>query len=86
MTSKPLTVTLTRKKLLLPTAVLSLIAVAAVIWFVFLKKGAPLLPEQKRSIAVISFENQTGDSAYDYLSKSFPTSSSRTSSSPDTSM
>ena len=72
MTSKPLTVTLTRKKLLLPTAVLSLIAVAAVIWFVFLKKGAPLLPEQKRSIAVISFENQTGDSTYDYLSKVIP--------------
>jgi serine/threonine protein kinase/Tfp pilus assembly protein PilF len=72
MTSKPLTVTLTRKKLLLPTAVLSLIAVAAVIWFVFFKKAPYLHPGQKRSIAVISFENQTGDSAYDYLSKVIP--------------
>jgi serine/threonine protein kinase/tetratricopeptide (TPR) repeat protein len=72
LTSKPVTVTLTRKKLLLPSAVIALIAVAVVIWFVFLKKAPYLLPEQKRSIAVISFENQTGDSTYDYLSKVIP--------------
>jgi serine/threonine protein kinase/Tfp pilus assembly protein PilF len=72
VTSKPITVTLSRKKLFIPTAVVALIAIAAVIWLVFLKKAAPLLPEQKRSIAVISFENQTGDPAYDYLSKVIP--------------
>jgi len=72
LTSKPLTVTLTRKRLLVPTAVIALIAAAALIWFVFLKKAPYLLPEQKRSIAVISFENQTGDPAYDYLSKVIP--------------
>jgi serine/threonine protein kinase/Tfp pilus assembly protein PilF len=72
LTSKPVTVTLTRKKLLVPSAVITLIAVAAVIWFVFLKKAPYLLPEQKRSIAVISFENQTGDTAYNYLSKVIP--------------
>jgi serine/threonine protein kinase/Flp pilus assembly protein TadD len=72
ITSKPMTVTLTRKKVLVPSAVIALVAVAAVIWFVFLKKAPYLLPEQKRSIAVISFENQTGDSAYDYLSKVIP--------------
>jgi tetratricopeptide (TPR) repeat protein/tRNA A-37 threonylcarbamoyl transferase component Bud32 len=72
VTSKPITVTLSREKLLIPTVVIALVAIAAVIWFVFLKKKAPALPEQKRSIAVISFENQTGDKAYDYLSKVIP--------------
>jgi len=69
VTSKPITVTLSRKKLLIPTLVTALIAIAAVIWFVFLKKASPLLPEQKRSIAVIGFENQTGDKAYENLGK-----------------
>ncbi len=70
--SKPITVTITRKKLLIPALAVALIAIAAVIWFVVLKKAAPLLPEQKRSIAVISFENQTGDKNYDYLSRAIP--------------
>lgn len=69
VTSKPITVTFSRKKLLIPTLVIALIAIAAIIWFAFLKKEVPLLPEQKHSIAVISFENQTGDKAYDNLSK-----------------
>ena len=72
LTSKPLTVTLSRKRLLIPIAVIVLVALAAAIWLLFLRKAMPLLPEQKRSIAVISFENQTGDKAYDYLSKVIP--------------
>jgi serine/threonine protein kinase len=72
VTSKPITLTLSRKKLLIPAAVMALVAIAAVIWLLFLKKASVLLPEQKRSIAVISFENQTGDKAYDYLSKVIP--------------
>jgi serine/threonine protein kinase/Tfp pilus assembly protein PilF len=72
VTSKPITVTFSRKKLLIPTLIIALVAMAAVIWLFFFKKAAPLLPEQKRSIAVISFENQTGDKAYDYLSKVIP--------------
>ncbi len=72
ITSKPITVTLSRKKLLIPAFVTALVGLAVVIWFVFLKKEAPLVPEQKRSIAVISFENQSGDKAYDYLSKVIP--------------
>jgi serine/threonine protein kinase/Flp pilus assembly protein TadD len=72
VTSKPITVTFSRKKLLVPALAIALVAIAAIIWFVFLKNGMPLLPEQKRSIAVISFENQTGDKAYDYLSKVIP--------------
>ena len=69
VTSKPITVTLTRKKLFIPALVIALIAIAAFIWLFFLKKAPRLLPEQKRSIAVISFENQTGDKAYDNLSR-----------------
>ncbi len=72
VTSKPITVTLSPKKLLIPTFVIALAAVAAVIWLVLIKKGTPLLPEQKRSIAVINFENQTGDKTYDYLQKALP--------------
>jgi len=72
ITAKPITLTLSRKKLLIPAAAVAFVAVAAVIWLFFIKKAAPLLPEQKRSIAVISFENQTGDKAYDYLSKVIP--------------
>ncbi len=72
VTAKPITVTLSRKKLLIPTLIIALVAIAAIIWFAFLKKKVPLLPEQKRSIAIISFENQTGDKAYDYLSKVIP--------------
>jgi tetratricopeptide (TPR) repeat protein len=52
--------------------VVALVAIAAIIWFVFLKREVPLLPAQKSSIAVISFENQTGDKSYDHLRKVIP--------------
>jgi tetratricopeptide (TPR) repeat protein len=68
-TSKPITVTLGPKKMLIPAAVIALIAIAAVIWLLFLKKAAPLPPEEKCSIAVIGFENQTDEPAYDSLGK-----------------
>jgi len=68
ITSKELTVTIGFKKLLVPVAVAAaVIAAALLIW--------QLLPEkevQKASIAVISFENQTGESSYDYLQKAIP--------------
>lgn len=70
--SKPITVSLSRKNVFIPLVVIALTAIAAIIWFTFFKKEAPLLPENKRSIAVISFENQTEDKAYDYLSKVIP--------------
>ncbi len=69
VSSKPITLTLSRKKMLIPTAVMALVAMAAVIWLFFLKKATVLLPEQKRSIAVINFENQTGEPAFDNLGK-----------------
>ena len=67
LTSREITVKLTPKKLLVPLLAIVLIATAAVIWFLFLKKAAPLLPEEKRPIAVISFKNNTGDKVYNNL-------------------
>jgi len=51
---------------------LGLIVTGLAVWKYVLHKPVALLPEQKRSIAVISFENQTGDKAYDYLTKVIP--------------
>ncbi len=67
-TSKELTVTLGIKKPYLAGAiVLAVIAAAFLIWSFLPKKEA-----LKSSIAVISFENQTGESSYDYLQKAIP--------------
>ena len=42
------------------------------IWQVLPKKQPLLAPKIENSIAVISFENQTGDQGYDYLQKAIP--------------
>jgi serine/threonine protein kinase/tetratricopeptide (TPR) repeat protein len=69
LTSREITVKFSLKKLFIPAfAVVALVIAALVIWKVALKKPAALLPAEKRSIAIISFENQTGDKAYDNLS------------------
>jgi tetratricopeptide (TPR) repeat protein len=63
----------TSRALLLPVLGLIILAGAGVaIWRLGFrnKSAAPL--SQKTSIAVISFENQTGDASYDYLSKVIP--------------
>jgi serine/threonine protein kinase/tetratricopeptide (TPR) repeat protein len=73
LTSREITVTLGMKKLLVPLAILLAIIVAAVVvWQVFLKGRAALAPEERPSIAVISFENQTGDDSFDYLRRVIP--------------
>ena len=73
ITSKEITVKFTLKGLFVPALVgIAVIICALVIWRIILKKPITLLPEQRRSISVISFENQTGDKAYDYLSKVIP--------------
>jgi serine/threonine protein kinase/Flp pilus assembly protein TadD len=73
LTSREITVTLGMKKLLIPAAILlCVIAVALVIWQVFLNGRASLSPEERPSIAVISFENQTGNDSFDYLRKVIP--------------
>jgi serine/threonine protein kinase/tetratricopeptide (TPR) repeat protein len=72
ITSRPITLTVSRKKLFIPASVIILVTLVAIIWIVLLRRAAPRLPQQRRSIAIISFENQTGNPAYDYLSKVIP--------------
>lgn len=67
-TSKEITVTLGVKKLFIPISiVLALVLMAIVIWQVI-----PHKEPAKRSVAVISFKNQTGDKAFDYLQEAIP--------------
>jgi serine/threonine protein kinase/tetratricopeptide (TPR) repeat protein len=73
ITSKEIRVKFTLKKLFVPAlAGIAAVIGALIIWNVVLKKPITLLPEQKRSVAVVNFENQTGDNTYDYLSKVIP--------------
>ena len=68
LTSKEITVTIGLKKLVLPALVLVGVVVAGfLIWrLAFTTKPV------ERSIAVITFQNQTGDRAYDYLQAAIP--------------
>jgi serine/threonine protein kinase/Flp pilus assembly protein TadD len=59
---------LIRKKLLIPIMVAALAIIAVIIWQLFPGKGAAA-PLIENSIAVISFENLTGDEAHDPLQR-----------------
>ena len=73
ITSREITVTFGVKKLLMPALVVIAVIIAAiVIWQLLPQKDAVLAPKIENSIAVVSFENQTGDKAYDYLQKAIP--------------
>jgi serine/threonine protein kinase/Flp pilus assembly protein TadD len=72
-TSREITVKFNLRKLAVPLlAVIVLAAAAVVLWKVIPHKKAPAAPKIENSIAVISFENQTGDKAFDYLQKAIP--------------
>jgi len=72
-TSREITVKFNLKKLVLPLFTLVvLIAAAAILWKFLPHKKAPAAPKIENSIAVISFKNQTGDPAYDYLQEAIP--------------
>jgi len=72
-TSREITVKFNLKKLVLPlTAVIGLAAAAAVLWQLVPHKIAPAAPKIENSVAVINFENQTGDKSFDYLQKAIP--------------
>jgi serine/threonine protein kinase/Tfp pilus assembly protein PilF len=62
---------LIRKKLLIPTVVSALAIIAVIIWQLFPGKGA-VAPKIENSIAVISFENLTGDETHDTLQRIIP--------------
>jgi serine/threonine protein kinase/Tfp pilus assembly protein PilF len=73
LTSREITVTFGTKKLFVPALIIvALVIAAVVIWQLLPQKEAVLAPKIENSIAVISFENQTGDKAYDYLQKAIP--------------
>jgi len=71
-TSKQITVTLGLKKLLAPALIVAGLAVVALFWAIIPKKGGGGAAAPKPSIAVITFENLSGDGAYDYLRKAIP--------------
>src|SRR4030042_3511301 len=73
LTSKQITVQFEPKRLVKPGAILiCIIIVALILWKFFPRKEAAPSPKIKTSIAVISFENQTADKAFDYLRKAIP--------------
>jgi len=72
-TSREITVKFNVRKLVVPlTAVIVLAAAAVILWKVIPHQKAPAAPKIENSIAVISFENHTGDKAFDYLQKAIP--------------
>ena len=73
LTSREITVTFGLKKLFIPVLIVITIAILAVIvWHLLPRKEVALAPKIENSVAVISFENQTGDRVYDYLQKAIP--------------
>jgi tetratricopeptide (TPR) repeat protein len=73
ITSREITVTFGLKKLFIPALVVAgLVVVAFIILQLLFQKEAVIAPKIENSIAIISFENQTGDKAYDYLKKAIP--------------
>jgi serine/threonine protein kinase/tetratricopeptide (TPR) repeat protein len=73
-TLKKITVEFTPKKLLIPAAALAaLVIAAAFLWHPWTSsKTAAPVPKVENSVAVISFQNLTGDSRYDSLIKAVP--------------
>jgi len=70
---REITVKLKVRKLVLPVAaIIGLVLAAIFVGRPLLKKNILPFVGQKLSIAVISFENLTGDSAFDYLQKALP--------------
>ena len=73
LTSKRITVQFELKKVAAPALIVIGVAVAGLLLWKFLpRKEAAPAPKIENSIAVISFENQTGDPAFDYLKKAIP--------------
>jgi len=73
LSAREITVKFKLKKLFVPAFIFfALVVAAAVLWRFLPRKEAPPAPIIENSIAVISFENQTGDKAYDIFQKSIP--------------
>jgi len=73
LTSKEITVQFSLKRAFVPAlVVIAFVIIGVIIWQLLPEKEPYLAPKIENSIAVISFENQTGDEAYDYLQKAIP--------------
>ncbi len=73
LTAKEITVTFRLKKFFVPALIIIALAITAVIvWRLIPREEVVLAPNIENSIAVITFENQTGDRAFDYLQKAIP--------------
>ena len=71
-TRKEITVRFAPKRLAVPAAAaVGLVLAGFFAWRAFIRP-APLDPRDRPSVAVITFENQTGDKAYDYLQDAIP--------------
>ncbi|MCK4431810.1 MAG: hypothetical protein KAW19_10990, partial [Candidatus Aminicenantes bacterium] len=60
--------TLVRKKLLLPTLAVAIAIITVIVWQ-FLPQKVAQKPQEKPSLAVVYFENNTGDESLDYWRK-----------------
>jgi tetratricopeptide (TPR) repeat protein len=70
LTSREITVQFSLKKLFIPGAVIIAVIIAALlIWQVFPKKDADPIPTGKPSLAVMYFENNTGEEGLDHWRK-----------------
>jgi len=73
LTSREITVQFSLKKLFFPALIVIAVAIIGIIiWRLLPQKKAVFAPKIENSIAVISFKNQTGDPAYDYLQEVIP--------------
>ncbi len=73
LTSREITVTFGVKRLFVPALIfLAIVITGLILWHFVLNKEVIIPPSEKRSIAVISFKNQTGNKVYDYLQDAIP--------------
>ncbi len=70
ITRREITVKFTPKKLLIPTvAVVSIVILLVVVWRFLPRERVTPFPEDKPSLAVMYFENNTGDNRFDHWRK-----------------
>jgi len=69
ITSREITVTFGLKKLFIPALVVTLVIVALIIWQPWSQKEVIPIQSDKPSLAVMYFENNTGDESLDHLRK-----------------
>jgi serine/threonine protein kinase/Flp pilus assembly protein TadD len=73
LTSREITVKFSLKNAFIPALiVIAIVVIGVVIWQLLPQREVAPGPKIENSLAVISFENQTGDKAYDYLQKAIP--------------